>query len=98
MPTTWAPCAASPTAIEYRREELLQELRPGGRSAWNLLFEKLFGQLRFGVDGRSEEEVLSDLHHPDRAVRRTGADELTAGLRANLHLLTHICNTLAAGR
>ena len=86
----------APHQLSTAEEELLQELRPVGRSAWNLLFEKLFGQLRFGVDGRSEEEVLSDLHHPDRAVRRTGADELTAGLRANLHLLTHICNTLAA--
>ncbi|MBP7926640.1 MAG: oligoendopeptidase F, partial [Desulfobulbus sp.] len=86
----------APHQLSSAEEELLQELRPVGRSAWNLLFDKLFGHLRFGVDGRTEEEVLSDLHHPDRAVRRRGADELTAGLRENLHLLTHIFNTLAA--
>ena len=86
----------APHQLSGAEEELLQELRPVGRSAWNLLFDKLFGHLRFGVDGRTEEEVLSDLHHPDRAVRRRGADELTAGLRENLHLLTHIFNTLAA--
>ena len=86
----------APHQLGTAEEELLQELKPVGRSAWNLLFEKLFGQLRFGAGGRTEEEVLSDLHHPDRAVRRTGADELTAGLRRNLHLLTHINNTLAA--
>jgi oligoendopeptidase F len=77
-------------------EELLQELRPVGRSAWNLLFEKLFGQMRFGSRGRTEEEVLSDLYHSDRAIRKNSAAELTDGLRRNLHILTHIFNTLAA--
>ncbi len=77
-------------------EELLQELRPVGRSAWNLLFEKLFGQMRFGTKGRTEEEVLSDLYHSDRAIRKNSAAELTDGLQSNLHILTHIFNTLAA--
>ena len=86
----------APHQLSTGEEELLQELRPVGRSAWNLLFEKLLGQLRFGPKGRTEEEVLSDLHHVDRDVRRNGADELTGGLRANLHILTHIFNTLAA--
>jgi oligoendopeptidase F len=86
----------APHQLSAKEEELLQELRPVGRSAWNLLFEKLLGQLRFGEHGRTEEEVLSDLYHPDREVRKNGAAELTEGLRANLHLLTHIFNTLAA--
>ena len=86
----------APHQLSRPEEELLQELKPVGRSAWNLLFDKLFGQLRFGERGRTEEEVLSDLHHPDRIVRKRGADELTEGLRANLHILTHIFNTLAA--
>ena len=86
----------APHQLSTGEEELLQELRPVGRSAWNLLFEKLLGQLRFGPRERTEEEVLSDLHHGDRKVRKNGADELTGGLRANLHILTHIFNTLAA--
>jgi len=86
----------APHQLDSREEELLQELKPVGRSAWNVLFEKLFGQLRFGARGRTEEEVLADLYHPDREVRRNGAAELTAGLGANLHLLTHVFNTLAA--
>jgi len=86
----------APHQLSDREEELLQELRPVGRSAWNLLFEKLFGQLQFGPKGRTEEEVLSDLYHPDRQVRRDGARELTEGLRQNLHILSHIFNTLAA--
>lgn len=77
-------------------EELLQELKPVGRSAWNVLFEKLMGQLRFGRQGRTEEEVLADLYHPQREVRVQGAAEMTEGLAANAHILVHIFNTLAA--
>ncbi|MBV5319257.1 MAG: M3 family oligoendopeptidase [Desulfobulbaceae bacterium] len=86
----------APHQMSTKEEELLQELRPVGRSAWNLLFEKLLGQMQFGPEGRTEEEVLSDLYHPDRQIRKTGALELTEGLRSNLHILTHIFNTLAA--
>jgi oligoendopeptidase F len=86
----------APHQLSTKEEELLQDLRPVGRSAWNLLFEKLFGQMQFGPTGRTEEEVLSDLYHPDRKVRINGAEELTVGLQQNLHILTHIFNTLAA--
>ena len=86
----------APHQLSSTEEELLQELRPVGRSAWNLLFEKLFGQMRFGSRGRTEEEVLSDLYHPDREVRKNGAVEMTEGLRGSLHIITHIFNTLAA--
>ena len=83
-------------AFAPKEEELLQELRPVGRSAWNLLFEKVLGQLRFGESGRSEEEVLGDLHHQERAVRLQAANDLTQGLQGHQHILTHIFNTLAA--
>jgi oligoendopeptidase F len=71
----------APYQLSAKEEELLQELRPVGRSAWNLLFEKLMGQIRFGSRERTEEEVLNDLYHPDREVRRNGAAELTEGSR-----------------
>ncbi len=51
----------APHQLSRAEEELLQELGPVGRSAWNVLFEKLMGRMRFGEEGRSEEEVLSDL-------------------------------------
>lgn len=86
----------APHQLSAKEEELLQDLRPVGRSAWNLLFEKVLGQLRFGERERSEEEVLSDLYNPERMVRVQAADELTAGLRSQQHILTHIFNTLAA--
>ncbi|PIE56744.1 MAG: oligoendopeptidase F [Desulfobulbus propionicus] len=86
----------APYQLGQQREELLQELAPVGRSAWNVLFDKVMGQLRFGEEQRSEEEVLSDLYHRERSVRIEAAQQLTQGLRNNLHILTHIFNTLAA--
>ncbi len=86
----------APHQLSRAEEELLQELGPVGRSAWNVLFEKLMGRMRFGEEGRSEEEVLSDLYSSERGVRARAADELTRGLEQHLHVLTHIFNTLAA--
>jgi len=54
------------------------------------------GQMRFGDKGRTEEEVLTDLYAADREVRRRAASEMTDGLRLQLHVLTHVFNTLAA--
>lgn len=87
---------SAPHQLGRSEEELLQELKPVGRSAWNLLFDKIFGQLRFGPENRSEEEVLSDLYHPEREKRIQAAQEMTEGLQGEIHILSHIFNTLAA--
>ena len=79
-------------------ETLLIEISPVGTSSWINLFEKVLGHLEFGADKRSEEEVLSDLYSPDRTVRQKAADELTEGLQSQLHILTHIFNTLLADK
>jgi len=79
-------------------ESLLIEKAPTGRSSWTTLFDKVMGNLKFGEQQRSEEEVLSDLYNPDREVRRQAAADLTAGLRSQLHILTHIFNTLSADK
>ena len=79
-------------------ETLLVELAPAGKESWLTLFEKLMGHLEFGANKRSEEEVLSDLYDSDREVRRKAALELTEGLQSQMHILTHIFNTLAADK
>ena len=71
-------------------ESLLIEKSPTGRSSWTTLFDKVMGNLQFGEQKRSEEEVLSDLYNPDRDIRKQAAIDLTAGLRSQLHILTHI--------
>ena len=86
----------APYQLSRPEEQLLQEMSPVGRSAWNLLFEKVMGRMRFGDKGRTEEEVLTDLYAVDREVRRQAASEMTSGLQQQLHVLTHVFNTLAA--
>ena len=85
-----------PHQLEEIEERLLIETKTVGRKSWTTLFEKVIGHLRFGADERTEEEVLSDLYHPDRVVRKEAAVELTAGLKSQNHILTHVYNTLAA--
>lgn len=75
-------------------ERLLAEKEPVGVPAWNNLFDKILSQLRFGTLQRTESEVLSDLYHEERAVRRQAAEELSQGLEGVIHILTHIFNTI----
>lgn len=69
-----------------------------GKESWLTLFEKLMGHLEFGESKRSEEEVLSDLYNASREVRKAAAQELTDGLESQLHILSHIFNTILAGK
>ncbi len=79
-------------------EQLLLDLKPVGRSSWNTLFEKVIGNIRFGERKRTEEEVLSDLYSSNREIRKIAAGELTEGLQAHNHILTHIYNAQAADK
>ena len=79
-------------------ETLLIEISPVGPGSWTNLFEKVLGNLQFGEKKRTEEEVLSDLYSADRDVRSQAALDLTEGLQSQLHILTHIFNTLLADK
>lgn len=87
-----------PHQLSEIEERLLLELQPTGRRSWTTLFEKIFGNLKFGPEKRTEEEVLTDLYHTDRAVRQKAAAEMTEGLQGQNHILTHVFNTLAADK
>lgn len=88
----------APHQLSHQEEALLIEIAPVGRGAWTLLFEKVVGTIKFGDRARTEEEVLADLYHQDRAIRQTAAKELTEGLSGQLHILAHITNTLLADK
>ena len=88
----------APHQLSEAEEKILLEQQPVGRASWNTLFEKIFSQMKFGENGRGEEEVLADLHQPERQTRQRAAEEMTAALRANGHILSHIFNTLAADK
>ncbi|CAK8721089.1 Oligoendopeptidase F [Candidatus Electrothrix aarhusensis] len=82
--------------LSEAEEKLLVEFEPVGTESWLNLFEKMLGHLEFGEDKRGEEEVLSDLYDSDREIRCKAAQELTEGLQSQLHILTHIFNTILA--
>ncbi len=88
----------APHQLSKIEENLLLEKAPTGRGSWNNLFDKVMGHLQFGKQKRSEEEVLTDLYAAGRRVRRQAARELTAGLKSQLHVLTHIFNTILADK
>lgn len=88
----------APHQLSKVEETLLIERAPVGRGSWTTLFEKVMGKIKFGEAGRTEEEVLSDLYAADREIRKQAAGELTVGLTDNLHILTHIFNTLLADK
>ncbi len=88
----------APHLMSKPEETLLVELSPVGNESWLTLFEKLMGHLEFGETKRSEEEVLSDLYDTSREVRKAAALELTEGLQTQLHILTHIFNTILADK
>ncbi len=88
----------APHQLSQIEEKLLLECAPVGRGSWTSLFEKIMGHQKFGAQQRTEEEVLSDLYSPDRDVRKQAAADLTEGLNSQLHILTHIFNTLLADK
>jgi oligoendopeptidase F len=79
----------APHQLSQPEEQLLLAYAPVGRGSWTALFEKIMGQQKFGESKRTEEEVLADLYSPDRS---------TGGLNSQLHILTHIFNTLLADK
>jgi oligoendopeptidase F len=83
-----------PHVLSEIEERLLAEKEPAGAAAWHTLFDKVISNTRFGEQNRTESEVLADLHSSDRGVRENAAGELTEGLQNNLHVLTHIFNTV----
>lgn len=85
-----------PHQLPESEEKILLDMQPVGRRSWTNLFEKVLGNLKFGDTGRSSEEVLTDLYDSDREIRKQAAADMTAGLKSQNHILTHIFNTLAA--
>ncbi len=79
-------------------ETLLIEFSPVAGSSWTSLFTKVMGHLKFGDKQKGQEEVLAALYSPERGVRRQAARDLTHGLKSQLHVFTHIFNTLLADK
>ncbi|HEX2087012.1 MAG TPA: M3 family oligoendopeptidase [Solirubrobacteraceae bacterium] len=81
-----------PHLLSEPEEKLMAEKAQTGRSAWGRLFAELMSAVE--VDGQPLELALSRLMHPDREVRRTTAEAVTAALEPGLRTRAYIFNTL----
>jgi oligoendopeptidase F len=77
-------------------EKILSEKSVTGEAAWERLFGELTSALEIDLDGETTgiEHALSQLHNPDREVRRRAAEAVTEGLAPGLKTRAFIFNTL----
>ena len=88
--------ALSPFRLSEPEEIILEETANTGSRAWDRLFEELTSNQVFKLDGedKTQQEVLTLLRDPDRAVRQKASDALTAGLKEIERTLVYLYNTL----
>ena len=81
-------------------ERLLAEKRVTGAGLWARLFDETLTEMRFSLRGKSlsEQEILSKLSDPDRALRHDAAEALSRGLEGRLHTLTTCFNAILADK
>jgi len=77
-------------------EKILSEKSVTGEAAWERLFGELTSALEIDLDGETTgiEHALSQLHNPDREVRKRAAEAVTEGLAPGLKTRAFIFNTL----
>ena len=85
-----------PHLLTEPEEKILAEKSIASRSAWNRLFGEQVAALRVGLDGEelSLEVALSRLQSPDRELRRTAAEAVSATLTPTIRTRSFIFNTL----
>jgi oligoendopeptidase F len=86
-------------------ERILTEKSLTGAGAWTRLFEELTSVIEVdlpGAEGQSErvplEVALSRLQGPDREIRRSAAEGVTAALAPGLRTRAYLFNTLLADK
>jgi oligoendopeptidase F len=86
--------------LSEKEEQILTAKSVTGSKAWVRYFDETLGAARFELDGQqyTEQEVLSKLHEPDRALRVRAADSLTVGFHQHKRTLTYVFNTLLADK
>jgi oligoendopeptidase F len=89
-----------PHLLTEPEEKVLTEKALTGKSAWGRLFEELVSALKVDIDGNELplDTALSRLLSPDREVRRTAAEAVTATLQPGLRTRAYIYNTLLADK
>ncbi len=92
--------AARPHRLSEAEEQILMEKSVSGGEAFSRLFDETISAATFPLTEAGatrevpEEEILTRLYSPDRAVREAAASGLTEGLLRKDRLFTFITNTL----
>jgi oligoendopeptidase F len=93
--------AASPYRLSEIEEVVLEKTANTGSRAWVRLFEEVTSNHIFkfkrpdgSIEDLSQEEVLTLLRDPDRAVRQSAADALSEGLEEMERVLVFTYNNL----
>jgi oligoendopeptidase F len=89
-----------PHLLTEPEEVILAEKSLTGRGAWERLFEEQVSTISVDLDGAKTtlEAALARLHAPDRDVRRTAAEAITAGLEPGLRTRAFVMNTLLSDK
>jgi oligoendopeptidase F len=87
-----------PHLLSEPEEKLMTEKALTGRDAWTRLFSELTSAIRVDLpdtdDGVPLDAALSRLFSPDREVRRTTAEAVTAALEPGVRTRAYLFNTL----
>ena len=88
-----------PYLLSEPEEKIMTEKAVSGREAWSRLFEEQTSAIKVDTPGDEEpvklDVALSRLLAPDRELRRTTAEAVTAALAPNLRTRAYIYNTIA---
>ncbi|HEV7525002.1 MAG TPA: M3 family oligoendopeptidase [Acidimicrobiia bacterium] len=89
-----------PHLLTEPEEVILTEKAMSGRSAWERLFEEQVSTISVELDGDTTtlEAALARLHAPEREIRRTAAEAITAGLQPGLRTRAFVLNTLLSDK
>lgn len=81
-------------------EKILSEKAVTGKQAWTRFFDETVGGMRFELDGDTltQEEILSKLYEPNRALRRDAALAFTDGLKEEEATFTFVFNTILSDK
>ncbi|MBX3110932.1 MAG: M3 family oligoendopeptidase [Fimbriimonadaceae bacterium] len=98
--------AYTPHMLSESEEVLLEECANVGSRAWVRLHDELTANYEYtytdpGTGETSvmtEQEVLENLRHTDRAVRTAAADAFSTGLGSMQRVITYVYNTLLADK
>ncbi|CAM2772320.1 M3 family oligoendopeptidase [Helicobacter felis] len=80
--------------LSLAEEKVLLATSSVGVDAFSQLFDKTLTALKIPFQDRlvSEEEILSELHNPDRKLRKKAQKALTKALKKNEMVLTYVLN------